>query len=86
VPWLDVYRRRGGAARHGDELFVLESGRPNQIVSSNNLALAALVRSCGGEAIDSALPATIRRRSRRWLPARGAPTPGHGRRRLGRRS
>ena len=54
VPWLDVHRRpRVALLATGDEL--VRPGEPvgaNRIVSSNNLALAALVRAAGGEAID----------------------------------
>ena len=54
VPWLAVRRRpRVALLATGDE--IVRPGEPigpNQIVSSNALALAALVRASGGEAID----------------------------------
>jgi molybdopterin molybdotransferase len=54
VPWVDVRRRpRIALLATGDEL--VRPGEPvgaNQIVSSNNLALAALIAAAGGEAID----------------------------------
>lgn len=54
VPWLTVRRRpRIALLATGDE--IVRPGEPigpNQIVSSNALALAALVRASGGEAID----------------------------------
>ncbi len=54
VPWLAVRRRpRVAILATGDELVRPgEPIGPNQIVSSNSLAVAAFVRSCGGEAID----------------------------------
>jgi molybdopterin molybdotransferase len=54
VPWLTVYRRpRIALLATGDE--IVRPGEPigaNQIVSSNALALAALVTAAGGEAVD----------------------------------
>ncbi len=54
VPWLTVRRRpRIALLATGDE--IVRPGEPiaeNQIVSSNTLALAALVEGAGGEAID----------------------------------
>ncbi len=54
VPWLMVRRRpRVALLATGDE--IVRPGDPldaNQIVSSNALALAALIRACGGEAVD----------------------------------
>ena len=54
VPWLPVHRRpRVALLATGDE--IVRPGEPageDQIVSSNALALAALVRACGGEAVD----------------------------------
>ena len=54
VPWLAVRRRpRVALLATGDE--IVRPGEPigpNQIVSSNALALAALVRASGGEPID----------------------------------
>lgn len=66
VPWLDVRRRpRVALLATGDEL--VRPGEPvgaNQIVSSNNLALAAMIERAGGEAIDLGIakddPATLR--------------------------
>ena len=54
VPWLQVRRRpRIAILATGDELVRPgEPIGPNQIVSSNSLALAALVRAAGAEAID----------------------------------
>lgn len=54
VPWLSVRRRpRVALLATGDE--IVRPGEPigpNQIVSSNALALAALVEAAGGEAVD----------------------------------
>ncbi|MPY68466.1 MAG: molybdopterin molybdenumtransferase MoeA [Alphaproteobacteria bacterium] len=54
VPWLMVRRRpRVALLATGDEIVM--PGDPlgaNQIVSSNALALACMIRACGGEAID----------------------------------
>ncbi len=54
VPWLSVRRRpRIALLATGDE--IVRPGEPigpSQIVSSNALALAALIASCGGESID----------------------------------
>jgi len=54
VPWLAVRRRpRVALLATGDE--IVRPGEPigpNQIVSSNALALAALVEAAGGEAVD----------------------------------
>lgn len=54
VPWLEVRRRpRVALLATGDEIVRPgEAIGPNQIVSSNSLAMAALVQSCGGEAVD----------------------------------
>ena len=54
VPWLEVRRRpRVALLATGDEIVRPgEAIGPNQIVSSNSLAMAALVRRCGGEPID----------------------------------
>ncbi len=54
VPWLRVRRRpRIALLANGDELVRPgESVGPNQIISSNTPALAALVEEAGGEAID----------------------------------
>ena len=54
VPWLTVRRRpRVALLATGDELVRPgEPIGPNQIVSSNALALAALIAGCGGQAID----------------------------------
>ena len=54
VPWLMVSRRpRVALLATGDELVRPgEPMGPHQIVSSNSLAVAALVRAGGGEAID----------------------------------
>lgn len=54
VPWLAVRRRpRIAVLATGDELaYPGEPIGPNQIVSSNNLALCALIEMQGGEAID----------------------------------
>ena len=54
VPWLDVRRKpRVALLATGDELVRPgEPVGPNQIVSSNAMALAALIDNCGGEAID----------------------------------
>ncbi|WP_366555895.1 molybdopterin molybdotransferase MoeA [Aquibaculum sediminis] len=53
-PWLTVHRKpRVAILATGDEVVMPGEPRgPNQIVSSNGLALQALVRSCGGEAIN----------------------------------
>jgi len=52
VPWVQVRRRpRIAILATGDEIVMPgEPIGPNQIVSSNALALAGLVESCGGEA------------------------------------
>ena len=52
-PWLFVHRRpRIGILSTGDEIVMPgDPIGPHQIVSSNSLALAALVTSCGGTAI-----------------------------------
>lgn len=59
VPWLTVHRRpRIAIIATGDE--VVRPGEPigpGQIVSSNSIALAALVARCGGEAIDLGIAA-----------------------------
>ncbi len=49
-PWLTVYRRpRVAILPTGDEIVLPgEPVGPNQIVSSNSFALAALVQGCGG--------------------------------------
>ncbi len=54
VPWLQVHRRpRIALLATGDELVRPgEPIGPSQIVSSNSLSFVALVRACGGEAID----------------------------------
>lgn len=54
VPWLEVRRRpRVALLATGDEIVRPgEAIGPNQIVSSNSLAMAALVRRCGGEPVD----------------------------------
>ena len=54
VPWLQVRRRpRVALLATGDELVRPgEPIGPNQIVSSNSLAIAAMLRACGAEAID----------------------------------
>ncbi len=53
TPWLSVHRRpRIGVLATGDELVMPgEPVGPNQILSSSALAVAALVRGWGGEAI-----------------------------------
>jgi molybdopterin molybdotransferase len=53
-PWLRVHRRpRVAILATGDEIVMPgEALGPSQIVSSNSHALAALVRSCGGQPID----------------------------------
>lgn len=50
-PWLSVRRRpRVAVLSTGDEVVLPGEPRgPNQIVSSNGLALSAIVRACGGE-------------------------------------
>ncbi len=54
VPWLEVRQRpRVAILATGDE--IVRPGEPvgeNQIVSANSLGLGALVRACGGVAID----------------------------------
>ncbi|MBM3488882.1 MAG: molybdopterin molybdotransferase MoeA [Alphaproteobacteria bacterium] len=54
LPWLEVRRRpRIGVLATGDE--IVRPGEPigpSQIVSSNALALAALIRGSGGETVD----------------------------------
>ena len=54
VPWLAVRRKpRVALLATGDELVRPgEPVGPNQIISSNSLAIAALVEKAGGEAID----------------------------------
>ena len=53
-PWLRVHRKpRVAVLATGDELVMPgEPIGPNQIVSSNNVGLCALVRAAGAEAID----------------------------------
>lgn len=53
-PWLRVRRRpRVAILATGDEIVMPgETLGPSQIVSSNSHALAALIRSCGGDPID----------------------------------
>ncbi|MGO4126179.1 gephyrin-like molybdotransferase Glp [Inquilinus sp. YAF38] len=53
-PWLRVRRRpRVAVLATGDEIVLPgEALGPSQIVSSNSHALAALIRSCGGEPVD----------------------------------
>ena len=53
-PWLTVRRRpRVAILATGDEVVMPgDPLQPNQIVSSNGLALQAFVRACGGEAIN----------------------------------
>jgi len=66
VPWLDVRRRpRVVLLATGDELVRPgEAVGANQIVSSNNLSLAAMIARWGGEPIDLGIarddPATLR--------------------------
>jgi molybdopterin molybdotransferase len=59
VPWLSVRRRpRVALLATGDEIVRPGEPRgPHQIVSSNALALAALVAASGGEAIDLGIAA-----------------------------
>ena len=54
VPWLRVRRKpRIAVLANGDELVMPgEAIGPNQIVSSNNIGLCALINASGGEAID----------------------------------
>lgn len=54
VPWLKVRRRpRVSILATGDEVVMPgDTLAPGQIVSSNSLALCALVRQLGGEAVD----------------------------------
>ena len=54
VPWLRVRRKpRVAVLANGDELVMPgEAIGPNQIVSSNNVGLCALINASGGEAID----------------------------------
>ena len=54
APWLSVRRRpRIALLATGDELVRPgEHAGPHQIVSSNALGLAAMIASCGGEAVD----------------------------------
>ena len=54
VPWLRVRRRpRVAVLANGDELVMPgDTIGPNQIVSSNNVGLCALIDASGGEAID----------------------------------
>jgi len=54
VPWLRVRRRpKVAVLATGDELVMPgEPIGPNQIVSSNNIGLAALIEAAGGEAVD----------------------------------
>ena len=54
VPWLRVHRKpRIAVLANGDELVMPgEAIGPNQIVSSNNVGLCALIEASGGEAID----------------------------------
>ncbi len=62
VPWLDVTRKpRVAMLATGDE--IVRPGDPigaNQIVSSNGIALAALIRDAGGEPIDLGIAADTR--------------------------
>lgn len=53
-PWLNVRRRpRVAILATGDEVVMPGEPRgPNQIVSSNGLALQAFVEACGGEAVN----------------------------------
>ena len=62
VPWVSVYRRpRVAILSTGDELVMPgEQRRPSQIVSSNAIALSALVRDCGGEPINLGIAADNR--------------------------
>lgn len=59
VPWLTVHRRpRVAILATGDE--IVRPGEPigpGQIVSSNSIALTAMVARCGGEAIDLGIAA-----------------------------
>jgi len=59
VPWLEVRRRpRIALLSSGDELVNPgDPVGPNQIISSNGLALAAFVGACGGEAINLGIAA-----------------------------
>ncbi|MFQ5533299.1 MAG: gephyrin-like molybdotransferase Glp [Sphingomonadales bacterium] len=59
VPWVQVRRKpRVALLANGDELVRPgEPIEPNQIVSSNSLALAALVKEAGGEPIDLGISA-----------------------------
>jgi molybdopterin molybdotransferase len=54
VPWLRVRRKpRVAVLANGDELVMPgEAIGPNQIVSSNNVGICALINASGGEAID----------------------------------
>lgn len=62
VPWVSVHRRpRVAILSTGDELVMPgEQRRPSQIVSSNAIALSALVRDCGGEPINLGIAADNR--------------------------
>ena len=53
APWLTVHRRpRVAILATGDEVVMPGNPiGPNQIVSSNSLALAGVVEACGGEAV-----------------------------------
>jgi len=59
VPWLAVHRRpRIAILATGDEVRMPgEPLGPGQIVSSNALALAALITGCGGEPVDLGIAA-----------------------------
>ncbi len=61
-PWLQVYRRpRVAILATGDEIVMPgEPVGPNQIVSSNGLALAAFLRAAGAEPIDLGIAADNR--------------------------
>ncbi len=54
VPWVRVRRKpRVAVLATGDELVMPgEALGPNQIISSNNIGLCAMIAACGGEAID----------------------------------
>lgn len=75
TPWLDVRRRpRIALLATGDELVRPgEPIGPHQIVSSNSLGLAAIIRAAGGEAIDLGIAADNRDAlANMALAARGA--------------
>lgn len=75
IPWLPVRRRpRIALLATGDELVRPgEAIGPHQIVSSNSLGIAALIRACGGEVTDLGIAADNREELRSMASgARGA--------------